>query len=383
MSDCRCPRCAYGMVRSKASTLLCPHCDMVTDSAERPLRSGHRAAARRGGDAQQEHVPREAEPPSGSGESRPASSGTEATDRDKEVTQLLDWEGDAPKVFHRPFTSSTSRGEPCVCVGCGSRKIAVKKIESFPNRWLPDLWSVDGHSRAVRCPRCTDDTRNGQGAAPPTKFWETFHVLVRFGPGLAREIVEARRVPSEPETDMHNSTTNETRIESEDPMPNDDTAPSDPTLKDKAIGQAKALGGAVALGGKLIAVNKSSDLILRMAKKLATKSPVFAGMLEDEDGREALKGLIAWGLHSAGTYAPVPERMAVPLQRVGELQVTASTFILGNKYMDLFMDEIEELVKLGESLGPEPLSPPGEAARLGEGVKAEAEITSIEDRQTA
>lgn len=161
-----------------------------------------------------------------------------------------------------------------------------------------------------------------------------------------------------------------------DPMPETEDKPS---LKHKAAGQAKALGGAVALGGKLVAVNKTGDILMRMAAKLGRRSPAIAALLEDEDGRELVKGLIALGLHSAGTYAPLPERMASAFCAVSELQLTASIFLTGNKYGDLFMEEIEELVQLGDSLK----ELPAPDKQLDEGEESPADVAKLKDRQSA
>lgn len=265
----------------------------------------------------------------------------------------------ADRTYFAPFIPATMMDHKCVCVGCGRTERATIQISAYPDRYTPDGWSVCGQTRALRCRRCTSAS-HADGKLH-THYWET-HYTLRDTRGDMYSVVRA----------SDETNTRRTRVEEkENPMD---------TKIDKAKSVGRSLGDAALLGTKLAAVNKAGDALLRIARKLAKDNETLAGLLETDEGREAAKAIVATGLVGLGEFEVFP-RGNRALVAVGKLQVTASTFVLLNKYGDLLVDELDTLVSLGaELLGDEPDEASGPRALPSRGV---GEMVSLEDEGVA
>ena len=104
------------------------------------------------------------------------------------------------------------------------------------------------------------------------------------------------------------------------------------------------------LGVKLGAVNKIGDALLEIASKFAVHNATVAGLLETDEGREIVKGVIAGAIITVGKNELLPKGNK-QLVAIGELQITASTFILFSKYSKILENEIGTLIEIGSSLG--------------------------------
>lgn len=265
-----------------------------------------------------------------------------------------------PERFLAPFTPATRPGT-VICVSCGDHDHATDKISEYPTRYLPCQWTVDGTDQAVRCRTCSrpsDPSGRGRSYA----FWLTNTVLLRsdgsfhsvprtLPPNLHLQLLHRLTNVEAALVDVIEQGRKENVMMSE---PKNESSPATtPTLKNKAVGQAKDLGGAVMGAGQMILVNQSGEILLRMARKVAAKGgPLgewIAPLLEDEDGREFAKLIMALVLHSVGTYAPLPKG-GDALRKIGHIQTQTSTFVLGNKYIGIIMAELGELMALGDQL---------------------------------
>lgn len=63
-------------------------------------------------------------------------------------------------VFQPPFAPTGEEEGMCVCVHCGEKANADHRISTYPHRYIPKKWEIEGFSRGLRCWSCSTRTRS-------------------------------------------------------------------------------------------------------------------------------------------------------------------------------------------------------------------------------
>jgi len=62
-------------------------------------------------------------------------------------------------VFQPPYAPAHEDGALCVCVHCGGTANANYRVSSYPHRFIPKKWEIEGFSRGLRCWTCSTSAR--------------------------------------------------------------------------------------------------------------------------------------------------------------------------------------------------------------------------------
>jgi hypothetical protein len=117
--------------------------------------------------------------------------------------------------------------------------------------------------------------------------------------------------------------------------------------KERVKRQAKAAAKAVGQGAVMVATNEFGNLALNIVKEKAATVPWLAAALEDPEGREVIKLVVALSVHTLAHQTDLmPKSEAVA--RVAEMQITMSSMQLIAPYAGLLRELGEKFAGIGE-----------------------------------
>ncbi|MCP4204225.1 MAG: hypothetical protein GY769_20100 [bacterium] len=269
-------------------------------------------------------------------------------------------------LYERPFCPSTLPTKPCVCVVCGQHATATHEISRYPFRYTPPEWSVAARDLALRCPDCTRHNKT----AP--KFYEEYDVWMyeddRYGDGKSTtQIKFIHRAQSlqvaYADPDASNIEINAVTIggviadlETIGVIASEETMTREQdedeilyTRKGKLKAQAREVGGAIGAGLQLAAANEAGEVLVDIARELASDVPAVQLALESEDGREIAKLLVAMMLHTGVSQTNVIPQGRL-IGKACQLQMTASSFTLLGPRLNKMRKHLTKLAKIGENV---------------------------------
>lgn len=282
-----------------------------------------------------------------------------------------------PAHQKNPYSPTTIVGTPCWCANCGT--VAYADVAAplpaqggkKPANWLSVIVKIN-EADVLLCPQCLNKRPYATGFRDAySAGWNGANARWEFAP---RTTAEKKRDSEEINTTIQpidegkNMSENGSGTKgvylSDSIRAPEESDPGQPSLTAKAMEQFAELGGAMALGGKLALVDQGGEVMLNIARNIAKKTgnPAITAALETPEGREAVKVLIALGIHSVGTYAPTLLPASKGLKRLAADQVTVSSFKLGVVIAKELAPMLQELATLGDQLEALDPTPPKQMA---------------------